>query len=119
MSISTHWASSHRWSRRWSPLRSLSACGDFLFAGTGKQTLTGLDGEDHFVFDKGATRATITDFEPGVDTLEFRLAGKFDWHDVHISSVRGNTVVSVGDDRIELIGVRPYELHKQDFLFDF
>jgi heme peroxidase len=93
--------------------------GDFLFAGTGKQTLTGLGGEDHFVFDKGATRATITDFEPGVDKLEFKHVRTLDWHDVHISSVRGNTLVSVGDDHIELIGVRPYELHKHDFLFDF
>jgi hypothetical protein len=68
---------------------------------------------------KGATRATITDFEPGVDKLEFKHARSLDWHDVHISSVRGGTLVSVGDDKIELIGVRPYELHKHDFLFDF
>jgi peroxidase len=91
--------------------------GDFLFAGTGRQTLTGLEGADHFVFGQGATRATITDFEPGVDMLEFE-DGNLDWHDVRISSAHGNALVSVGNDQIELIGVRPYELHRYDFIFD-
>ena len=57
--------------------------GDYLFAGTGKQTLTGLAGADRFVFDLGATRATITDFEAGIDKLVFKHAGNLDWHDVH------------------------------------
>jgi Ca2+-binding RTX toxin-like protein len=92
--------------------------GDFLFAGTGRQTLTGLDGADYFVFDKGGTRATITDFQPGLDKLEFKHAENLDWDDVHISSVRSNAFVSIGDDNIELIGVRPYELHKYDLIFD-
>ncbi|KRR16081.1 hypothetical protein CQ14_23850 [Bradyrhizobium lablabi] len=92
--------------------------GDFLFAGTGKQMLTGLSGADHFVFDKGATKAVITDFQPGIDKLEFKHAGNLDWHDVRISSAHGNAVVSVGDDSIELVGVRAYALHKSDFIFD-
>jgi Animal haem peroxidase len=92
--------------------------GDFLFAGTGKQTLTGLSGADHFVFDKGATKAVITDFQPGIDKLEFKHAGNVDWHDVRISSAHGNAVVSVGDDSIELVGIRAYALHKSDFIFD-
>ena len=92
--------------------------GDFLFAGTGKQTLTGLEGADHFVFDKGRTNATITDFQPGLDKLEFNHANGLDWNDVHLWSNRNGTVVLVGDDRIELPGLRPYELHKHDFIFD-
>ncbi|WP_157283144.1 peroxidase family protein [Bradyrhizobium yuanmingense] len=92
--------------------------GDFLFAGTGKQSLTGLGGADHFVFDKGGTRATITDFQPGVDKLEFKHAENLGWNDVRISSVQGNAIVSVGDDHIELIGVRPSAIHKYDFIFD-
>jgi peroxidase len=92
--------------------------GDFLFAGTGRQTLTGLDAADYFVFDKGGTRATITDFQPGLDKLEFKHADNLNWGDVHISSVGGNAFVSVGDDNIELIGVRPHELQKYDFIFD-
>jgi hypothetical protein len=37
---------------------------------------------------------------------------------VKISGNHGNTIVQVGDDWIELTGVRPYELSKHDFLFD-
>ena len=92
--------------------------GDYLFAGTGKQTLTGLDGADKFVFNQGATQAKITDFEPGTDKLMFEDAGCLDWRDVDIRSDHGNAVVSVGDDHITLVGVRPHELTKHDFLFD-
>jgi Animal haem peroxidase len=90
--------------------------GTLLFAGSGRQTLTGSGGDDHFVFGKGATRATITDFQPGLDKLEFRYAGDLDWRDVHISSAHGHTLVSVGRDQVKLIGVRPYELDKHDFI---
>jgi hypothetical protein len=91
---------------------------DYLFAGTGKQTLTGLAGADRFVFDTGPTRAVITDFEPGIDQIEFEHAERLDWRDLDLRSTHGNTIVTVGDDRIELVGVRPYELSKHDFLFD-
>ncbi|MFG3593576.1 peroxidase family protein [Bradyrhizobium sp. RDI18] len=92
--------------------------GDYLFAGTGKQTMTGNDGADRFVFDFGSTKAEITDFDPGVDMLVFENAGRLDFRDVRISGSHGNTVVQVGDDRIELTDVRPHELTKHDFLFD-
>ncbi|MEH2555015.1 peroxidase [Bradyrhizobium algeriense] len=92
--------------------------GDYLFAGTGKQTMTGNDGADRFVFDFGSTKAEITDFDPGVDMLVFENAGRLDFRDVKIWGDHGNTVVQVGDDRIELTDVRPHELTKHDFLFD-
>ncbi|MET3838653.1 peroxidase family protein [Bradyrhizobium sp. OAE829] len=92
--------------------------GDYLFAGTGKQTMTGNAGADRFVFDLGATKAKITDFDPDVDLLVFKHAGRLDFRDVKISGNHGNTIVQVGDDWIELTGVRPYELSKHDFLFD-
>ena len=92
--------------------------GDYLFAGTGKQTLTGLGGADKFVLDLGATKAKITDFHPGLDLLLFKHAGKLDFHDAKISKSGSNTIVQIGDDRIELIGVKPHELSKYDFLFD-
>ena len=98
--------------------------GDYLFAGTGTQTLTGLAGADRFVFDIGATRATITDFEAGTDKLVFKHAeapfafGGPNGQGVHIKSSHGNTIITVGDDWIELIGVRPHQLSKSDFLFD-
>ena len=90
---------------------------DYLFAGTGKQTLTGQGGADRFVFDQGATQAKITDFDPESDTLVFESAGRADFHDVELRSDHGNTIVTVGDDQIELVGVRPHELSQHDFVF--
>lgn len=92
--------------------------GDYLFAGTGKQTMTGNGGADRFVFDFGSTKAKITDFDPGTDLLVFENAGRLNFGDMKISGYHGNTLVQVGDDRIELTGVRPHELTKHDFLFD-
>src|SRR5262245_35195522 len=91
---------------------------DFLWAGTGTQTLTGLDGADHFVFGRGPTWATITDFVPGVDKLQFRDIEVLNWKKLEISSSRHHTSVWVGNDQVELIGVRPFELHTSDFIFD-
>jgi peroxidase len=89
---------------------------DFLFAGRGKQTLTGGVGGDHFVFDSAGINAVITDYQPGEDVLDFRH-GTFDLDNVRIDAIRGNTVVQVGGDRIELVGVNPHELSPYDFLF--
>jgi hypothetical protein len=70
------------------------------------------------VFDRGATKATITDFEPGIDKIVFEHAGRLEWHDVKLKSLYGNTIMFVGDDQIELIDVRPHEVSKHDFVFD-
>lgn len=111
--------------------------GDYLFAGTGRQTLTGLAGADHFVFDKGATFATITDFQPGIDKLEFNGwgGGGFGWGHgglgwngggfgpfiapgvIAVPTANGAMVVA-GGDVIELTGVHWYELQKSDFIFN-
>ena len=48
----------------------------------------------------------------------FENAGRLNFGDVKIWSYHGNTLVQVGDDRIELTDVRPHELTKHDFLFD-
>lgn len=91
---------------------------DYLFAGTGKQTLRGFEGADKFVIAKGATQAKITDFEPGIDKIVFADSSNLDWHDAKIKSDHGNAIVSLGNDRIELVGVNPYELSRYDFLFE-
>ena len=82
---------------------------DTLVAAAGKQTMTGMDGADTFVIGEGRIRATITDFTPGVDKLEF--AGKYDQRDVHIRQDHGNTVVSVGNDQVVLTGVNSHQLN--------
>ena len=53
-----------------------------------------------------AYQGDITDFDSGSDL------------DAKISKSGSNTIVQIGDDRIELIGVKPQELSKFDFLFD-
>ena len=57
---------------------------DFIIGGLGKDTMTGGEGADRFVFRGGAdsdlaTRDIITDFQVGVDKLEFEnmLQGQF------------------------------------------
>ena len=92
--------------------------GDMLVAGKGHQTMTGGGGNDQFVFDKGATRATITDYEPGRDTLVFENAGTLDYRDVHINSRNGDAVVNVGNDQIVLVGVNANQLNAHDFIFN-
>ena len=82
---------------------------DTLVAARGHMTMTGGDGADTFVIGEG--RATITDFTPGVDELEFDHAGKFDQRDLHIRQEQGNTVVSVGNDRVVLTDVDSHQLN--------
>jgi Animal haem peroxidase len=84
---------------------------DTLVAAAGKQTMTGMDGADTFVIGEGRIRATITDFTPGVDQLEFDQASKFDQRHVHIRQDHGNTVVSVGNDQVVLTGVNSQQLN--------
>jgi Ca2+-binding RTX toxin-like protein len=56
---------------------------DTLEGGAGNDRLSGGDGADHFVFRRGDGRDTITDFQPGIDTIlvargmvpEVRIAG--------------------------------------------
>jgi hypothetical protein len=56
-------------------------------------------------------------FDPGTDKLVFKDAARLNWDDVDIRSDHGNTVLSLGGDHIELVGVRPYELTGNDFIF--
>ena len=90
--------------------------GDILVAGGERQVLIGLDGEDRFVF--GApVRATITDFRPGHDMLEFEGAGGRGFADLDIRGRHGHTVVRLGEHRVDLPGVQPADLSPRDFLF--
>ena len=68
-------------------------------------TMTGGDGADTFVIGQGRINATITDFQLGVDKLEFENAGKFGNHNVQVRQDHGNVVLTVGDDHVVLQGV--------------
>jgi hypothetical protein len=88
---------------------------DILVAGTGQQTMTGGGGVDKFVFDQaGPTNATITDFLPGTDKIEFD--GLQSSTTAALNGVNGNTVLNVGDDQITLAGVTPNQLSPNDFI---
>jgi peroxidase len=89
---------------------------DTLVAARGRMTMTGGDGADTFVIDldqiKGRhNAAVITDFEPGVDKLQFGT----DAHVRKSSDHHGGTLLQVGNETIELQGVRPNELHHFDW----
>src|SRR5215217_6535238 len=85
---------------------------DTLVAARGRMTMTGGDGADTFVIDLAQIKgrhntAVITDFEPGVDKLQFGA----DAHVRKSSDHHGGTLLQVGNETIELQGVKPNELH--------
>jgi peroxidase len=85
---------------------------DTLVAARGHMTMTGGGGADTFVFNldylKGRhSTATITDFDPKVDKLQI-LSDEY----VRVSSDHhGGTLLQVGNDTIDLLDVKPNELH--------
>jgi hypothetical protein len=107
---------------------------DILVAAQGHQTLTGLAGNDQFVFNVKGIKATITDFDPSHDVLVFEHLGKIDFpsdhrddwwmaasHDHHSgfqvqSDHHGNTVIHAAGDTIVLNNVDPHELNAANFL---
>ena len=89
---------------------------DTLVAARGHMTMTGGDGADTFVFNldyfKGRhNTATITDFDPKVDKLQL-LNDEY----VRVSSDHhGGTLLQIGNDTIDLLDVKPKELHHRDW----
>ena len=90
--------------------------GDILVAGGERQVLIGLDGDDRFVLGEPG-RATITDFRPGHDTVEFGQAGGEGFADLGVRSRQGHAVVRLDEYRVDLPGVQPDELAPRDFVF--
>lgn len=93
------------------------ALGDILVAAKGHQVLTGLGGDDRFVFDARGIKATITDFQDGHDTIDLSGLGIHALREVHIEQHHGNAVVQAGGDRIEVVGITAHQLDKHDFVF--
>jgi peroxidase len=89
---------------------------DTLVAARGHMTMTGGDGADTYVFNldtlKGKNNtATITDFDPKVDKLQYS-------NGVHVeksSDHHGGTLLQVGTETIDLLGVKPNEYHHRDW----
>jgi hypothetical protein len=91
---------------------------DALVVGAEGQRMTGGGGADQFIFTEAEQDATITDFEPGKDVVEFQYASEQGYEDMEIERQDGHAVVEVGHHRIVFSGVQPNELSRQDFVFD-
>jgi peroxidase len=93
------------------------ALNDTLVAAPGKMTMTGGDGADTFVFNidslkGGHSTATITDFNPTQDQLQFS-----DYVHVQKSSDHhGGTLLYAGGETIDLPGVKPNQVHPHDWV---
>jgi peroxidase len=90
---------------------------DTLVAARGQQTLTGGAGADTFVFDLDSLKgrhntATITDYDPKVDKLEI---SNNSGHVEKSSDHHGGTLLQVGSETIDLLGVRPHQLTPHDW----
>jgi Ca2+-binding RTX toxin-like protein len=74
---------------------------DFLCGGTGDDNLTGGEGADRFVLGFGLGYETITDFKPGVDSLE--LTGDLTLEDLSFEEKDGNTLVKVDGELLAVL----------------
>ncbi len=97
---------------------------DVLYGGGGNDVLTGGRGADVFVFQKGAGRDVITDFDADLagERIDLRgIAAITSYSDLranHLSTVKGDAVIDFGGgNRVTLDGVRVSELSADDFLF--
>ena len=89
---------------------------DTLVAARGRMTMTGGDGADTFVIDLAQIKGrhntvTITDFDPSEDKLQLGS----DAHVRKSSDHHGGTLLQVGNETIDLLGVKPNELHHFDW----
>ncbi|WP_299044487.1 calcium-binding protein [uncultured Tateyamaria sp.] len=92
---------------------------DVLDGGAGKDVLTGGSGADVFVFGNGAHRDTITDFEDGVDLMDFSGdASVTSLADLTITQSGANVVIGHGGpDQITLLNMNATDIDATDFIF--
>ncbi len=92
---------------------------DVLTGGLGKDVMSGGDGADTFVFENGAHRDTITDFEDGTDLLDFSgYFGVDSISDLSIIQNGAHTVISAnGPDAVTLLNTDMLLIEATDFIF--
>jgi Ca2+-binding RTX toxin-like protein len=92
---------------------------DIVDGGTGNDLLSGGAGRDIFEFgDALSGNDVITDFQDGVDRIEFDLLRVNSMRDITITSqADGDALISWAGGSIELQGVSAASLSAADFLF--
>ena len=96
------------------------AASSTIVASAPNQTLTGFAASDNFVFNfAGIGHATVTDFHPDADTLQFKspvFASALAAFNAALDDGHGNTVIAIdAHDTITLSGVLKAQLHASDF----
>ncbi len=89
---------------------------DTLVAASGRMTMTGGDGADTFVINLDDitgrhNSVVVTDFDPNVDKLQILNEDYVRKSSDH----HGGTLLQVGTETIDLLGVKPNELHHRDW----
>lgn len=89
---------------------------DILNGGSGKDILNGGTGADRFVFQSGDGAATITDFQNGIDMMNFANVAQ-DSYNLQIIQSGANTVVTLNDMSITLLSVDHTQITLADIFF--
>jgi len=90
---------------------------DTLEGGGGDDFLAGGGDADRFVFDDGWGNDTITDFEDGLDLLDFSESS-LNFVALNIVEIAGDTVISDGfGNSITLAGIAGSAIGEDDFIF--
>ncbi|MEM7742162.1 MAG: calcium-binding protein [Pseudomonadota bacterium] len=89
---------------------------DTLTGGDGSDQLTGGSGTDRFVFDSTSGQDVITDFEDGVDAIEFMIEA-FGYDDLEVLQDGDDAVVTHAGGTVRLVSVDGTTLDQGDFAF--
>lgn len=87
---------------------------DVVSGGAGNDTMTGGAGADLFLVGDGGGHDVITDFEVGVDVVDF---GEFGVGDVTVQQVGADTEITFGDNTVILQGINKNNLTESDLRY--
>ncbi|MFD0981817.1 Ig-like domain-containing protein [Tropicimonas aquimaris] len=88
-----------------------------LAGGQGNDSLTGGEGADIYAFGAGWGEDTISDFQDGLDMLDFTAAGCA-FTDLEMTSTTRGVLLSLGDDTLLLAGITTDQIDQDDFWID-
>jgi peroxidase len=92
---------------------------DMIVAGLGlNQQLTGNNGRDTFVFLSSGHTDTITDFKPGIDTIDFESSKANEDFRLEIGAKQDSVVVQYAGNAVTLAGVSLQEFKTSDVIFN-